>query len=182
VEFQITRKNKIEAWRFIRLAIILYVVVIGWSLFYPFRWFALIGLSIFLIFIETGPGIYLYFEYVKYNKNCLLTLDILHNCITYRMSNGELIMSQLDNITRISVYIPPNNYRDSGSFTSMEDFSYSRFELKDGREFYITCLMISQLKLKDFVQNYFSSVPIKFHPWWIFPSIRLCNFFRRKDV
>lgn len=66
--------------------------------------------------------------------------------VSYKASNDELIKFHLGEIMKIDVYIPPNNYRNRGSFISMEDFSYSRFELKDGREVYITCLMIPQLK------------------------------------
>lgn len=84
-------------------------------------------------------------------------------------------------IKEIIIYIPPNNYRNTATFTSMEDFSYARFELKDGREFYVTCLMIPNLKLKGFIQDTFSDVPIDFHRWWIFPSIRLVNYCRRKN-
>lgn len=134
----------------------------------------------YIFCFDLGPGIYLFREYIHYNKNCILSIDSTKKNLSYKDNNNEITTISFNNIKGIIVYIPPNNYRDTVTFISMEDFSYARFELRNENEFYITCLMVPKGKLKDSIQDTFSNtVPIDFHRWWIFPSIRLVNYCRR---
>lgn len=180
MEFYVTKKNKSQSLLLIYFGIVIYFGIIAWASFYPFRWYFIIGMGIFFIFLSIGPGIYLYREYMKFNKDCSLSIDITRPQMTFRNSNGESMDVKFDSIEKINVYLSNNNYRNN-AFTPAQVFSYARFTQKDGREIYITCLMIPKLKVKDFVQEYFHNVPVEFHHWWVFPSIRLCNYFRKKE-
>ena len=179
MKFQITSRNKWRIYyRGLCFSIILWsvatVILISYS---PDLWWELLlYILICAGLIDIGPALYLFKEHLKVNQG--YSLYIHNNSLSFINSKGYELVSELKEIKKVVIYIPPNNYRETIKMISMENFSYARFELKNGQEFYVTCLMVP--KLKNFVTEYLSGVPVDYHRWWIFPSIRLCNYFRRK--
>mgnify|MGYP001554757786 CR=1 FL=1 len=179
MEFQITSKNKWRIfYRGLCFSIILWSIAMFIMIFYfpDWWWESILYILACAFLIDIGPGIYLFKEQLKFNHGCLLSIQ--NNHLSFTDSSGCDISVEFNEIKDIIVYIPPNNYRNTITMIAMEDFSYARFELKNGREFYVTSLMVP--KLRKFVNEYLPGVMVKYHRWWIFPSIRLCNYFRRK--
>ncbi|WP_344979847.1 hypothetical protein [Compostibacter hankyongensis] len=181
MKFQITKRAK---WRIFFRQVCISCTICGVAIAVlvamipELWWICVIAMLIWMFLFDIGPGIYLYNEYIKHNKYDLLCVDIENETIRYQNIKEEAISVNLSEIKKISIYIPPNNFRNTITLISMEEFSFARFELKDGKTFLITCLMIP--KLKDFIIKNFPETFIDFHKGWIFPSIRLVNRFYNK--
>lgn len=131
---------------------------------------------VFSAFVDIGPAIYLYNEYIHFNKDCIFDINIEEKKISFA-SAGNVIESTFIDIKQIVIYLCPNDYRDTGlRFLATGAFLFARFELKTGQEFYVTSLMIPNLK--EFVNGSFKSTPLILHPW-LYSSIRLVNYFRK---
>jgi hypothetical protein len=179
MQFQVTKENKRTVIGGMYLSgVLLIIIIILFTFIFP-SWIVIIMVVFIYGFVDIGPGIYLYNEYLKFNKGAKFEIHTGQGMFKYYDGDDKLIESTYRDIKQIDVYLPPNRYGSGGfQFISMEAFLYARFTLNDGREFYITCLMVP--KLKDFVRTYFANEPATFHRWWLFASIRLCNYFRKK--
>lgn len=181
MQFTIAKSNKSRRKRVISICakgIIYLIMIIIFSSILDI-WPASLYIFMPLVMIDVVPAIYLYKEYLHFNKDSILEINPEEKKISFTTA-GNVIESTFMDIKKIVIYLSPNDYRNTGlRFIETDFFLFARFELKNGQEFYVTSLMIP--KLKEFVKSSFKGTSLIFHPW-LYSSILLVNYFRKGNV
>ncbi|HVW98376.1 MAG TPA: hypothetical protein VHA56_20585 [Mucilaginibacter sp.] len=143
MEYKITFKNQFKALEFLIYGSILFIGLVyflyrtegfGWDLINFF--------SIYYIVLLI-PTILLHFEYYLRNKNDLVMIDLYQKIISYNTSPSI----HFSEIERIILYVPPVWHRKGFiRLLPFEDYRYATIELKSGKQYIITCLMMYDLE------------------------------------
>lgn len=112
--------------------------------------YAILLVSIFTIIFFPGPLI-LHFKYFSLNK--YYDVEIIdQNSMKIKIKNEVFLINKRD-VFSLESHLPAALYHNFPNGFISSDYAYSRLELKDGKVFYLTSLLMPGLPLPTNIQH-----------------------------
>jgi hypothetical protein len=106
-----------------------------------------ISVIVFLIFIQIIPSIILHIQYLIWNNNSLLEIDMVTFSISYQ-TKSEVLSYKFSDIEKLTLYANGGHISYKGTIEYYPSDAYRYYEIvfKDGKRMIITCFMIQNIE------------------------------------
>ncbi len=132
---KITAKRQMKALSYFIFYLVLFFIAYVYTIELDEAFFVVFfPMFIFLVF----PAIFLHIEYYKRNKGEVYKL--CGNKIIRCKGEIEVIYNKED-ISKITVFVSPNYFRNGIYFTAFENYHFARIVLNTGENVYLTSLL-----------------------------------------